>query len=82
MMYLDPADLAQMSAGDVCRAMDALTMQSDARRVRLEASAPQLLDACRLALMLLTDPDADAFDRQHVEATLLDAINAATGRMP
>lgn len=82
MMYLDPADLAQMSAGDVRSTLDSLTMAADARRVRLESAAPQLLDACRLALILLTDSEADAFDRQHVEAVLLDAINRATGRMP
>ena len=80
MMYLDPVDLAQMDATAVARVLNMHT--ADSRRRRLEAAAPQLLDACRLALMLLTDLDADAFDRQHVEATLLDAINAATGKMP
>ena len=46
---------------------------------RLCASAPDLLDACRECLALLTDPDADPWQADRVEARLRQAIDRATG---
>jgi hypothetical protein len=47
---------------------------------RLLAASPVLLSACRDALALLTNPDAEAFDADAVTATLERAIaNAERG---
>lgn len=46
---------------------------------RLAIAAPKLLDACKRALALLEDPDADERSANGVELDLRDAIESATG---
>jgi hypothetical protein len=41
---------------------------------RLIAAAPELLAACREALALLENPDADGFEADRVEKMLRDAL--------
>ena len=49
---------------------------------RLAIAAPKLLEACKLALALLGNPDGDEFGANVVESELRDAIRSATWEIP
>ena len=50
-----------------------------AANARLIVASHDLLDACRECLALLTEPDADPWQADRVEARLRQAIDRATG---
>ena len=61
------------------KAICMLTPRRDMWNGDLIASAPALLAAAQAAHALLTDPDADEFAANRVEALLAGAITAALG---
>ena len=53
------------------------TPEATAANARVIAAAPDLLDACIRALLLLSDPEADENEADRVTLVLVDALRLA-----
>ena len=65
--------------GSIARIMRVGCAVQEAANAALISAAPDMLEACREALALLGNPDADSTDADRVERVLWAAVRKATG---
>lgn len=56
---------------------NSFTPEANAANARVIAAAPDLLNACMRALLLLSDPEADENEADRVTLVLVDALRLA-----